>query len=94
MYLNKREFKFHFQSLWDTYGIKCKLTKVINSQVNAMLEHIHAVLGNMLHTFKLDMAKTVKPSDIDISYQMLHGPFALPTIQCLKPPQVQQFLDK
>jgi hypothetical protein len=26
-------------------------------------------------------------------YQTLHGPFSLPTIQCLKPPQVQQYLD-
>jgi hypothetical protein len=34
--------------------------------VNAILEHIHAVLGNMLRTFELDMAKTVKASDIDI----------------------------
>jgi hypothetical protein len=24
----------------------------------------------------------------------LHGSFALPTIQCLKPPQVQQYLDE
>jgi hypothetical protein len=25
---------------------------------------------------------------------MLHGLFAIPTIQCLKPPQVQQYLDE
>jgi hypothetical protein len=31
-----------------------------------MLEHIHAVLGNMLHTSELHMAKTVKPSNIDV----------------------------
>jgi hypothetical protein len=29
-------------------------------------QHIHAVLGNMLHTSELDMAKTVKPSDRDV----------------------------
>jgi hypothetical protein len=34
--------------------------------MNAILEHIHAVLGNMLHTSKLNMAKMVKPSDIDV----------------------------
>jgi hypothetical protein len=31
-----------------------------------MLERIHAVLGNMLHTSELNMAKTVKASDIDV----------------------------
>jgi hypothetical protein len=31
-----------------------------------MVECIHAVLGNMLHTSKLDMAETVTASDIDI----------------------------
>jgi hypothetical protein len=31
-----------------------------------ILEHIHAVLGNMLRTSELDMAKTVKPSGIDV----------------------------
>jgi hypothetical protein len=41
-------------------------TSVKNPQANAILERIHAVLGNMLHTSKLDMAKTVKASDIDV----------------------------
>jgi hypothetical protein len=39
---------------------------VKNPQANAILERIHAVLGKMLHTSKLDMADTVKPSDIDV----------------------------
>ena len=65
-YDNGSEFKLHFQSLCDTYGIKRKPTSVKNPQANAILEHIHAVIGNMLRTSKLDMAKTVKPSDIDI----------------------------
>ena len=60
------EFKLHFQSLWDTYKIKRKPTSVKNPQANAILEQIHAVLGNMLHTYKLDMAKSVKTSDIDV----------------------------
>jgi hypothetical protein len=34
--------------------------------VNAILERIHAVIGNMLRTSELDMAATVKPSDIDV----------------------------
>jgi hypothetical protein len=38
----------------------------MNPQANAILEHIHAVLGNMLRTSELNMAEMVKPSDIDV----------------------------
>jgi hypothetical protein len=48
------------------YGIKRKLTSVKNPQANAILEHVHGVLGNMLRTSKLDMAESVKASDIDV----------------------------
>ncbi len=34
--------------------------------MNAILERIHAVLGNMLRTSELDMAEMVKPSKIDV----------------------------
>ncbi len=34
--------------------------------MNAILEHIYVVLGNMFRTSELDMAKMVKPSDIDV----------------------------
>ncbi len=47
-------------------GLKHKPASVKNPQANAILEHIHAVLGNMLRTSELDMAETVKPSDIDV----------------------------
>jgi hypothetical protein len=66
IYDNGSEFKLHFQSLCNTYGIKCKPTSVKNLQVNAILERIYAVIGNMLRTSKLDMAETVKSSDIDV----------------------------
>jgi hypothetical protein len=66
IYDNGSEFKLHFRSLCDTYGIKRKPTSVKNSQANAILERIHAVLGNMLRTSKLDMAELVKASDIDV----------------------------
>ncbi len=66
MYDNGSKFKLHFWFLYNTYGIKHKPTSVKNPQANAILEHIHAVLGNMLCTSELNMAKTVKPSDIDI----------------------------
>jgi hypothetical protein len=62
------KLKLHFQSLCDTYGIKCKPTSVKNPQANAILEPIHAVPGNTLRTSELDMAETVEPSDIDIFF--------------------------
>jgi hypothetical protein len=66
IYDNGSKFKLHFRSLCDMYGIKHKPTSVKNPKVNAILERIHAVLGNMLHTSKLDMAELVKASDIDV----------------------------
>ncbi len=63
---NGSDNKLHFRSLCDTYGIKHKPTSVKNPQANAILERIHAVLGNMLRTSKLDMAELVKASDIDV----------------------------
>jgi hypothetical protein len=48
------------------YGIKHKLTSVKNPQANAILERIHGVLGNMLRTSKLNMAESVKASDINV----------------------------
>jgi hypothetical protein len=66
IYDNGSEFKLHFRSLCDTYGIKRKPTSVKNPQANAILERIHGVLGNMLRTSELDMAESVKTSDIDV----------------------------
>jgi hypothetical protein len=45
---------------------KHKPTSIKNPQANAILEHIHAVFTNMQCTAKLDMAKSVKASGIDI----------------------------
>jgi hypothetical protein len=66
IYNNGSKFKIHFQSQCDTYGIKHKPTSVKNPQANAILEHFHAVLRNMLCTSELNMTKTVKASDIDV----------------------------
>jgi hypothetical protein len=64
MYDNESKFKLHFHSLRGTYGIKRKLTSVKNPQVNAIIERIHVVFRNMLGATELDMAKSVKVSDI------------------------------
>jgi hypothetical protein len=63
---NGSEFKLHFCALCKTYGIKRKPTSMKNPQANAILERIHAVFTNMLHTAELNMAKLVNASDIDI----------------------------
>jgi hypothetical protein len=39
---------------------------VKNPQANAFLEHLHQVLGQMLCTAEIDMAKSVTPDDIDV----------------------------
>jgi hypothetical protein len=66
IYNNGNEFKLHFCALCKTYGVKRKPTSIKNPQVNAILEHIHAVFTNMLLTAKLNMAKSVNASDINI----------------------------
>ena len=53
-------------SFWILTTIKRKPTSVKNPQANAILERIHAVVMSMLRTAELDMADSVKPSDIDV----------------------------
>jgi hypothetical protein len=58
-------------------------------------ERIHADLGNMLRKSELDMAKMVKASDINIFLSdAAWAVCATYHIQCLQPPQVQQYLDE
>jgi hypothetical protein len=66
IYNNGSEFKLNFEYLCETYGIKRKPTMIKNPQVNAILEHLHQVLGQMLRTSKLDMAKTITPDDVNV----------------------------
>jgi hypothetical protein len=39
--------------LKNDYGIKCKPTTVRNPQANTMVERVHQVDGNIIHTFEL-----------------------------------------
>jgi hypothetical protein len=66
IYDNGSEFKLNIEYLCITYGIKCKPTMVKNPQANAILEHLHQVLAQMLRTAELDMAETVTPDDVDV----------------------------
>ena len=65
IYDNGSEFKSHFESLCDSYGLKRKPTTIKNPQANAILERVHAVLGDMMRTSNLDMSDTCTASDID-----------------------------
>jgi hypothetical protein len=66
VYDNGSEFKLNFEYLCETYGIKHKPTTIKNPQANAILERLHQVLAQMLHTSKLDMAETITPDDVDV----------------------------
>jgi hypothetical protein len=65
IYNNGSEFKLHFETFCDSYGIKRKPTTIKNPQVNAICERVHQVLGTMMRTSELDMADSVHPADID-----------------------------
>jgi hypothetical protein len=64
-YDNGSEFKLHFESLCDSYGLKRKPTTIKNPQANAILERIHGVFTDMLRTSNLDMQDTVDAEMID-----------------------------
>jgi hypothetical protein len=66
IYNNSSEFKLNFEYLCETYGIKCKPTTIKNPQANAILEHLHQVLAQMMRTSELDMAETITPDDVDV----------------------------
>jgi hypothetical protein len=66
IYDNGSKFKLHFRALCDSYVIKHKPTSGKNPQANAILERIHAVVMNMLHTAEIDIADSVKTSDINV----------------------------
>ena len=64
IYDNGSEFKLHFETLCDSYGLKRKPTSVRNPQANAILERVHQTIMAMLRTAERDMADTVSESDI------------------------------
>jgi hypothetical protein len=51
---------------YSSEAVKRKPTKIKNPQANAILERFHQVLAQMLHTSKLNMAKTITPDDVDV----------------------------
>ena len=66
VYDNGSEFKLNFEYLCDSYGIKRKPTTIKNPQANAILEHVHQVIGQMLRTAEIDMADSVTPDNVNV----------------------------
>ena len=64
IYDNGSEFKLHFETLCESYGLKRKPTSVRNPQANAILERVHQTIMAMLRTAEIDMTDTVSESDI------------------------------
>ena len=92
IYDNGSEFKLHFETLCESYGLKHKPTSVRNPQANAILEWVHQTIIVMLRTAEIDMPNTITESDIADFFTNEHGPFALPTSQYVEPHQVWQSL--
>ncbi len=56
IYDNGAAFKLHFETLWNSYGIKHKPTMIKNPQANAICERVYQVLGTMMRISELDTA--------------------------------------
>eukprot|EP00804_Cyclotella_cryptica_P016226 CCRYP_005714-RB/>CCRYP_005714-RB protein AED:0.39 eAED:0.51 QI:0/-1/0/1/-1/0/1/0/152 len=81
IYNNGSEFKLLFETLCDSYGLKCKLTSIRNPQANAILEQVHQTIMAMLRTADLSwQIQSMRVTLLTFS-QMLHGRFALPITQ-------------
>jgi len=65
IYDNVSEFKLHFETLCDSYGIQHKPTRIKNPKANAICERDHQILRTMMRTSEIDMANSVEPADID-----------------------------
>jgi hypothetical protein len=67
---------------------------VKNPQANAILECMHQVLGQMLCTAEIDVAKSVTPNDVNVFLDNAAWPNCSTYYSVhLKPHQVQLFLD-
>jgi hypothetical protein len=66
IYNNGNEFKLHLEYLCESHGITRKPTTVKYPRANSILECVHQVLRQMLHTAELDMADSVTLNDINV----------------------------
>ena len=73
VYDNGSEFKLHFETLCDSYGLKRKPTSVKNPQANAILERVHQTIMGMLWTAEIDTADTVSARDSGFTLECRMG---------------------
>ena len=66
MYDNGSESKLNFEYLRDSYGLKRKPTTIKYPQANTILERVHQVLGQMLHTAEINTADSITLDDVDV----------------------------
>jgi hypothetical protein len=60
------KFKLHIKYNCKSYCTKHTPTTDTNPQANAVLEHVHQILGQMLHTAEIDMTKSFTPNDVNV----------------------------
>jgi hypothetical protein len=92
VYDNGSEFKLHFETLCDSYGLKHKPTSIKNPQANSILERMHQVITTMLCTAELDMADSVDPDDVAVFLTNAAWAVCSTYHTGLKPLQAQQYL--
>ena len=81
VYDNGSEFKLHFKTLCESYGLNHKPTSVWIPQANTILKRVHQTIMAMLCTADLDMAETVSESDIADFLTNAAWVFTLPSTQ-------------
>jgi len=64
-YDNGSEFKLHFEDLCKSFNIKQRPATIKNPQANTIIERVHGVIGDMMHTRDLDMSETVEDTMIE-----------------------------
>jgi hypothetical protein len=90
---NRLEFKLHFETLCNLYGIMHKPTRIKSPHVNSICECIYQVLGTMMCISEIDMAEPVEPADIDTFIDNAALVICSTYHTVLKTHQVQQTLD-
>jgi hypothetical protein len=79
-YDNVSEFKLDFESLCESFEIKNEPATVKKPQANAILECVHSVLGNTMHTNGLDMSPTTTDAMTTDFIVNAYGNFVIPII--------------
>ena len=64
IYDDGSKFNLHFM-FCNQFGIEYKPTTIKNPKASALLEHLHGVLGNMIHMARLQCTNDLNPTNIE-----------------------------